>query len=136
VPTAAIVDIGGSVLVNSAYLSPPYQVAAIGPADLYETLAASAGFVDLVRTRVDAYGIRISFAEPETVTVPAYAGSVTLRYARPPATSPTPVSHDAPAVSRSRSPVTFLLGFRRRPAAGPAGRPVSRRSRPRTLTPT
>ena len=28
----AIIDIGGSVLVNSAYLAPPYQVSAIGPA--------------------------------------------------------------------------------------------------------
>ncbi len=54
------------------------------------TLAASAGFVDLVRMRVDRFGIRISFAQPATVTVPAYAGSVTLRYARPPAPSPTP----------------------------------------------
>jgi len=90
VPTAAIVDIGGSVLVNSAYLAPPYQVAAIGPGDLYGVLAASPGFVDLVRARVDPFGIRISSAQPKTVTVPAYAGSVTLRYARPPAPSPTP----------------------------------------------
>ena len=37
------------VLVNSAYLAPPYQVAAIGPADLYDVLAASPGFVELVR---------------------------------------------------------------------------------------
>ena len=88
VPTAAIVDIGGSVLVNSAYLAPPYQVAAIGPDDLYDVLAASPGFVDLVRARVDRFGIRISFAQPASVTVPAYAGSVTLRYARP-APSPT-----------------------------------------------
>ncbi len=91
VPTAAIIDIGGSVLVNSAYLAPPYQVAAIGPQDLYDTLAASPGFIDLVRARVDPFGIRISFAQPKTVTVPAYAGSVTLRYARAPAPSPTPV---------------------------------------------
>ncbi len=90
VPMGAIVDIGGSVLVNSAYLAPPYQVAAIGPADLYDVLAASPGFVDLVRARVDRYGIRVSFAQPKTVTVPAYAGSVTLRYARPPTASPTP----------------------------------------------
>ena len=90
VPTAAIVDIGGSVLVNSAYLAPPYQVAAIGPPDLYDVLAASPGFVDLVRARVDRFGIRVSFAQPETVTVPAYAGSVSLRYARPPVASPTP----------------------------------------------
>ena len=53
VPTTAIIDIGGSVLVNSAYLAPPYQVAAIGPADLYDVLAASPGFVELVRARVD-----------------------------------------------------------------------------------
>ena len=33
----AILDIGGSVLVNSAYLAPPYQVSAIGPTDLYST---------------------------------------------------------------------------------------------------
>lgn len=90
VPTTAIVDIGGSLLVNSAYLAPPYQVAAIGPEDLYDVLAASPGFVDLVRARVDRYGIGVSFAQPEQVVVPAYAGSVTLRYARPPAPSPTP----------------------------------------------
>ncbi len=89
-PTTAIVDIGGSVLVNSAYLAPPYQVAAIGPADLYDQLAASPGFVELVQARADRFGIRLSFAQPATVTVPAYAGSVTLRYARP-AASPSPV---------------------------------------------
>ncbi len=90
VPSAAIIDIGGSVLVNSAYLAPPYQVAAIGPADLYDVLAASAGFVDLVQARVERYGIRVSFAQPDTVTVPAYAGAVTLRYARTPVASPSP----------------------------------------------
>jgi uncharacterized protein YlxW (UPF0749 family) len=90
VPASAIVDIGGSLLVNSAYLAPPYQVAAIGPEDLYDVMAASPGFVDLVRARVDRYGIRVSFAQPEQVTVPAYAGSVTLRYARPPTAAPTP----------------------------------------------
>ena len=34
----AIVDIGGSVLVNGAYLAPPYQVAAIGPATMFDRL--------------------------------------------------------------------------------------------------
>jgi uncharacterized protein YlxW (UPF0749 family) len=89
-PTTAIVDIGGSVLVNSAYLAPPYQVAAIGPADLYDQLVASSGFVELIAARADRFGIRVSFAQPDTVVVPAYAGSVTLRYARTPAASPTP----------------------------------------------
>jgi len=90
VPTTAFVDIGGTLLVNAAYLAPPYQVAAIGSSDLYDVLVSSPGFVELVRARADAYGIRISFAEPDRVTVPAYAGTVSLRYAHPPAASPTP----------------------------------------------
>jgi uncharacterized protein YlxW (UPF0749 family) len=79
----AIVDIGGSVLVNSAYLAPPYEVSAIGPDDLVERLTGSPGFADLVNARIEAYGIRISVATPDTVDIPAYAGSVNLRYSRP-----------------------------------------------------
>ncbi|MEX1168924.1 MAG: DUF881 domain-containing protein [Chloroflexota bacterium] len=82
-PTTAIIDIGASLLVNSAYLAPPYQVTAIGPDDLYDRLSRSPGFIDFVRARAEAYGIRLSFAEPESVDMPAFAGTVTLRYSRP-----------------------------------------------------
>ena len=82
-PTTAIIDIGSSLLVNSAYLAPPYQVTAIGPADLYERLSRSPGFIEFVRTRAESYGISLSFAEPEAVDMPAFAGTVTLRYSRP-----------------------------------------------------
>ena len=92
-PTTAIIDIGSSVLVNAAYLAGPYQVSAIGPDDLYPRLGASPGFVDFIRARAQGFGIRVSVAEPEAVDVPAFAGTVTLRYARPdpsatPAASP------------------------------------------------
>jgi uncharacterized protein YlxW (UPF0749 family) len=89
-PTTALVDIGGSILVNSAYLAPPYQVVAIGPSDLYDQLVAAPGFVELVQARAERFGIRISFGQPESVVVPAYAGSVPLRYARQPAASASP----------------------------------------------
>lgn len=95
-PTSAIIDVGPSILVNSAYLAAPYQITAIGPDDLYPRLVASPGFVDLVRARADTYGLRISFAEPESVDVPAFAGTVTLRYARP-AASASPDPGAAPA---------------------------------------
>lgn len=97
--TTAILDIGGSVLVNSAYLAPPYDVAAIGPPDLYARLSRSGGFIDLVRARAEAFGIRIRFAELPDVAIPAYAGSVNLRYAKPlaPATAaPSPTGTAAP----------------------------------------
>jgi uncharacterized protein YlxW (UPF0749 family) len=87
-PSTAVIDIGSSVLVNSAYLAAPYQITALGPDDLYSRLAASPGFVDFIRARAQSYGVRVSFAEPESVDIPAFAGTVTLRYARP-AASPT-----------------------------------------------
>ncbi len=78
----AIVDIGGSVLVNSAYVTAPYQVAAIGPADMFERLTAAVGFVDFVRSRAETFGIGVAYASPESVDLPAYAGSINLRYGR------------------------------------------------------
>jgi uncharacterized protein YlxW (UPF0749 family) len=92
-PTTAIVDIGPSVLVNSAYQASPYQVTALGPTDLYSKLAAAPGFVDFIRARSESFGIRVAFAEPDRVDIPAFAGTVTLRYARPaasPEVSPAP----------------------------------------------
>ena len=82
-PTTAIIDVGPSILVNAAYLAGPYQVTALGPDDLYPRLSASPGFVDLLRARAQGFGIRVSIAEPEAVDMPAFAGTVTLRYARP-----------------------------------------------------
>ncbi len=97
-PTTSVIDIGTSVLVNAAYLAPPYQVTALGPDDLYDRLAAAPGFVDFVRARAEAYGIRLSFAEPTTVDVPAFAGTVSLRYSRPVVT-PAPTTAPGPGAS-------------------------------------
>jgi uncharacterized protein YlxW (UPF0749 family) len=89
VSTTSILDIGGSLLVNSAYLAPPYQVKAVGPADLYARLAASASWIDYVASRAGQNGIRLAIAQPADLVVPAYAGSVAVRYAQPPP-SPAP----------------------------------------------
>jgi uncharacterized protein YlxW (UPF0749 family) len=93
-PSSAIIDIGPSILVNAAYLAAPYQVTAIGPEDLYPRLSAAPGFVDFIRARAEGFGIRVKIAEPGSVDMPAFAGTVTLRYARPEAT-PTPISTPA-----------------------------------------
>jgi uncharacterized protein YlxW (UPF0749 family) len=100
-PTTAIIDIGATLLVNSAYLAPPYQVTALGPTDLYGRLSASPGFVDFVRARAGGYGIRISFAEPASVDIPAFVGTVTLRYSRP-LPSPSAVPANVPTSSPAR----------------------------------
>jgi uncharacterized protein YlxW (UPF0749 family) len=94
---SAFTDIGTSVLVNSAYLQPPYQVVAIGSPELYAGLTGSPTFVDFVRARVRDLGIRLGVAQLDRAVVPAYAGSVRLVYAQPVASAP-------PAAAPSRAP--------------------------------
>jgi uncharacterized protein YlxW (UPF0749 family) len=83
----AVLDIGNAILANSAYLAPPYEVRTIGPDDLYERLTTSASFVEFVRSRIEPYGLRLSFSELDSVTVPAYAGTIRSHYARPDASA-------------------------------------------------
>jgi uncharacterized protein YlxW (UPF0749 family) len=82
VGSTAIIDIGGSVLVNAAYLAGPYQVSAIGPPELFSRLSASPEFQEFVSTRRGSFGIGISWAEPASVDIPAFAGSVNLSESR------------------------------------------------------
>jgi uncharacterized protein YlxW (UPF0749 family) len=89
--SSAIVDIGGSVLINSAFITGPYQISAIGPADLYDRVAASQGFQAFLEIRSQTFGIRIAFVEKDDVVVPAFAGTVGFRHGRvAPAESPAP----------------------------------------------
>lgn len=83
VASTAVLDFGGSILVNSAYISPPYTILVIGPPNLYDRLRASVGFVQFVQARVEAAGLRLSVAQPESIDIPAFAGTVNLRNAKP-----------------------------------------------------
>ncbi|HEY2916276.1 MAG TPA: DUF881 domain-containing protein [Candidatus Limnocylindrales bacterium] len=81
--STAVLDIGGSILANSAYLSPPYQIAAIGPVGLYDRMRASPTFVAFVASRVEGEGIGLSVAQLDSVDVPAFAGTVNVRFGQP-----------------------------------------------------
>jgi uncharacterized protein YlxW (UPF0749 family) len=88
--TTALTDLGSSLLVNSAYLQPPYVVSAIGPVDLYDRLASSAGFARFLAARAEAYGIVVGLGRATEVVVPAYSGNVNVSEVRPqPSASPT-----------------------------------------------
>ena len=86
--TTAALDIGNSILVNNAYLAPPYEISAIGPPDLYRHVSDAASFVEFISSRIDPSGLKLSFAELDKVTVPAFAGTVTGRYIRPTVAAP------------------------------------------------
>jgi uncharacterized protein YlxW (UPF0749 family) len=114
--STAIIDVGTSVLVNSAYLTPPYQVSALGASDLYAKLSASPAFIDFVRARGAGYGIQISVAEPESVDIPAFVGTVTLRYSRPVA-SPSA----GPSAGASAGPAAVPPASTASPTPAPSG---------------
>jgi uncharacterized protein YlxW (UPF0749 family) len=99
--STAIIDIGGSVLVNSAYLVPPYQISAIGSADLWETVSRREGFTDFLVSRSEAFGIRVSFLESDKVDIPPFQGPTALRYARTVSPSNTPAASARPAPTGS-----------------------------------
>ena len=94
--------------MNSAYLTPPYQITALGPPDLYDRLSASAGFVDFVRGRSKGYGIR------------RLAGGAGRRSTCRPSSGPSPCA--TRGRSRRRRPSPSALPSRARAAdhASPA----------------
>jgi uncharacterized protein YlxW (UPF0749 family) len=88
--TSAVIDIGGSILVNSAYLAPPYTITAVGPPDLYDRLQGSVAFVEFVQGRIERSGMSLSVAQLQSVDLPAFAGTVNLRFAEPNPSGSTP----------------------------------------------
>lgn len=88
VVTTALTDIGSSVLVNSSYLQAPYDLSAIGPADLFDRLTASVGFLEFGDARVRPYGLELSFLSAPDVVVGAYSGTIRLVHARSVVTTP------------------------------------------------
>ncbi|HET9853187.1 MAG TPA: DUF881 domain-containing protein [Candidatus Limnocylindrales bacterium] len=83
VGSSAVIDIGGSLLVNSAYLAPPYEIKAVGPPDLYGRLQGSVAFAQFVHGRIEPAGLRLSVAELQQADLPAFAGTVGLRFGKP-----------------------------------------------------
>ncbi len=99
--STAIIDIGGSVLINAAYVAGPFQVFVIGPKELFARLSATTGWQEFVQTRRGSFGIGISWAEPDQVDVPAFAGSVTLRESH---AVPSPIGAQASGTPASGAP--------------------------------
>ena len=74
-----MIDIGGRS-ANSAYVTLPYTITAIGPPDLYERLQQSVAFVQFVRERIEPVGIQLSVANLERADPRAFAGTVGLQF--------------------------------------------------------
>jgi len=83
IATSAVRCVGPTLLLNGEVFSPPYRVAAIGPsATMQDRLASSPG-VTQFRNAAGYYGLGYTVESVDDVRLPAYTGSISLRYAHP-----------------------------------------------------
>jgi uncharacterized protein YlxW (UPF0749 family) len=83
VATSSIYGVGASILVNTAFLSPPFQIKAIGPAGLLDRFDADPAFRGRVSQRIDAFGLEYASQPADAIEVPAFIGNTRFRWAVP-----------------------------------------------------
>ena len=83
VATSSIYGVGASVLVNTAFLSPPFHIEAIGSDGLLERFQSHPAFLGRVAQRIDFFGLEFASQVSAEVTLPAFIGSTRFRWAVP-----------------------------------------------------
>jgi uncharacterized protein YlxW (UPF0749 family) len=88
VATSSIYGVGASILVNTAFLSPPFQVKAIGADGLLDRFNANPAFRGRVAQRIDVFGLEYASQAADLLEVPAFVGNTRFRWAVPAAEAP------------------------------------------------
>ena len=83
VATTSVDGAGPAILVNSARLSPPYRIEAIGPAGLHDRFLSHPSYLARVGPRIEAYGLQFASEPREDVQLPAFIGNTRLRWGAP-----------------------------------------------------
>ena len=83
VATSSIYGLGASILVNTAFLSPPFRVEAIGPDGLHDRFLTHPSYLARVARRIDAYGLQFASEARDELTLPAFVGNTRLRWGAP-----------------------------------------------------
>lgn len=83
VATSSIYGVGASVLVNTAFLSPPFRIEAIGSKGLLDHFAADAAFRGRVAQRIDAFGLEFASQAADSLDLDGFIGNTRFRWAVP-----------------------------------------------------
>lgn len=83
VATSSIYGVGASVLVNTAFLSPPFRIEAIGSDGLLERFQSHPAFLGRVAQRIDFFGLEFASQVSTELNLPAFIGSTRFRWAVP-----------------------------------------------------
>ncbi|MDP2659405.1 MAG: DUF881 domain-containing protein [Dehalococcoidia bacterium] len=80
VPTTSIYSSGGTIMVNSTRLSPPFVVQAIGDADKMMGLIDDPASLRTLKGQAQAYGLALSYQKDKELKVPAFQGSYANKF--------------------------------------------------------
>ena len=83
VATTSIYGVGASVLVNTAFLSPPFRIEAIGSEGLLDRFQTHPAFLGRVAHRIDFFGLEFASQASGELTLPAFVGTTRFRWAVP-----------------------------------------------------
>ena len=83
VATTSIYGVGSSILVNTAFLSPPFRIEAIGPGDLHGRFLAHPTYLGRVSQRIEVYGLQFASEPRDELRLPAFVGTTQLRWGAP-----------------------------------------------------
>lgn len=83
VAASSTYGVGASILVNTAFLSPPFRIEAIGPGGLLDRFMANPAFKGRVAQRIDVFGLEFATASADSLKLPAFVGNTRFRWAVP-----------------------------------------------------
>jgi uncharacterized protein YlxW (UPF0749 family) len=83
VATTSIYGVGSTVLVNTAFLSPPYRIEAIGPGELEARFRTDAAYLGRVAQRIEAFDLEFAMVSNPELRLEPFIGSTRLRWAVP-----------------------------------------------------
>jgi uncharacterized protein YlxW (UPF0749 family) len=83
VATSSIYGVGASVLVNTAFLSPPFRIEAIGSEGLLDRFTADAAFRGRVAQRIEVFGLEFASQGADSLDLDAFIGNTRFRWAVP-----------------------------------------------------
>ena len=80
---SSIYCVGSTVMVNDTRLSPPYEISAIGDPIRMQDHLQNPGYLAELKTRSSRLGLRFETIRVDSMIIPAYRGSLSLKYAQP-----------------------------------------------------
>lgn len=80
VATTSIYSSGGTIMVNSTRLSPPFAIQALGDSDRMMDLVGQPSSLRTLKAQAEAYGLSLSFQKEKELKVPAFSGAYAAKY--------------------------------------------------------